>query len=261
MKKNALVLTAVVGFGMTVNAQTLNEAAGSYSTVLIVGIVIVVMIRLFLPFVNKKSGKKEPIQLNEVFQEKGFSNEDLILTYSAISPTGNFSIWTGVENPTNNIIIGVKNGVLSFFGGGITMFTDEYVIKNHNKIRHLFDITISDITEIAPQQKEKGIIILNIYEKSDRRTRLCFQQNLGLKELNITLANILMSAFERILETESLSKAKISQINEDMQDALKNAGELLKKRIFKGLSTVVLAGTLIVGGAAVTGVRNWERDR
>ena len=193
-------------------------------------------------------------ELIEILQAKGFTNTELIITEGSISPTGNI-LSSGLEKPTFNILIGVKDGVLSFFGGGTNCgrfrFKNDAVIlndsynrlstymfsmrKDEKKYRHLFDILISDIVEISPQQKGKAVI-LNIYEKSDRRTRLCFHY-WSLNELNIVIGNIMMGAFEKIMETGSISKGKISQINEDIYEAIKENTNLLKTKIFKGVST------------------------
>jgi len=162
------------------------------------------------------------ITLNEIFKEKGFSNKELILTEGSLSPTGNFSQLLGLEDPTYNILIGIKDGVLSFFGGGhlgmLTIKNDAVTLNRKlsltlsliksKKFSHLFDIPISNIAEIIPRQKEKSVVVLNIYEKSDKRIRLCFHAQL-LNEINIAIANILMDAFERILGTENLSKGQL----------------------------------------------------
>ena len=247
---------------MTAKAQTVGGTGGGISPLFILflifgGFWLLYKFRLWL--FGLFSGERKTTQSYEILQEKGFSNAELIITGGAISPTGNYSPWWGLEKQTTNILIGVKNGILSFFccdGPAIL----ENAVK-YEKIRHLFDIPISDIEEIAPQQKEKSFAILNIYEKSGKRTRFCFfyAPRFGL---NIVLANILMnSVFKRILENGSIPKEKISQINEEILDAAKAAKNRALGNFFKGLSTVVLAGALVVGGAALAGVRTWERDR
>ena len=210
------------------------------------------------------------ITLNEIFQTKGFSNTELILTGGAISPTGNFTP-SGLENPTYNILVGVKDGILSFFGGGLinTLTIKNGAVsltnplkgilgkiidsilhpKKDKEIKHLFDIPISNIVEIVPQQKNDGYVVLNICEKSNKVTKLCFHY-WHLKAYNIAVSNILMKVFEEILETRSISKAKISLINEDIQEAnrLANTGAL--GAIFKGFSTVLLVGGIVAGATA-----------
>jgi len=274
MKKVVLVLTAVIGFGITANAQTPNKSDGEAVWLLVL---VLALIGIGIWYLYKKKRVKRvgvaQTQLNEILQDKGFSNTDLILTKGSLSSTGDFSQMTGLDHPTFNIAIGVKDGVMSFFGGGysgVLTIKDNVVIldknfigkysrlfekifrpKTENRIRHLFDIPISNITEIVPKQKNRDVVVLDIYEKSDKRTRLCFHYSRILNSLNIALANIILDAFGRILETESISKGKISQINEDIQDALKAGDDLLRKKIFKGLSTVVLAGA-VVGGIALS---------
>jgi len=267
MKKVVLVLTAVIGFGITVSAQTTNGMGGGKIWLSIIAWIALLLFVALWYF--KKKGKQT--QLDEIFQEKGFSNTELIFTRGSLSPTGNFTS-SGLEKPTFNILIGVKDGVLSFFGGGyLGMLTIENgaVILNakadlmpvnkivnailhpkmNNKIRHLFDMPISDIAEIMPYQKSKDVVVLDILEKSDKRTRLCFHY-WTLKTFNIALANIMMSAFEQILETGSISKGKISQINEKIQDASEAGNDEALRNIFKGISTVVLVGGVIAGVTA-----------
>jgi len=267
MKKVVLVLTAVIGFGITASAQTMNGMSGGtvwLSVLILIGVVIWVIYKI-------TRGKGEQSRLDEIFQEKGFSNTELIFTKGSLSPTGNFTSM-GLEKPTFNILIGVKDGVLSFFGGGylgmLTIENGTVVLnakaeimpvgkivdailhpKMDKKIRHLFDIPISDIAEIVPQQKSKDVLILNIYEKSDKRTRLCFHYSKILNSLNIALAKILMDAFAQILETGSISKGKISQINEDVEYALKNGDEEIMRKFFKGIAAVALPLAIVTGVA------------
>ena len=260
---------------MTANAQTPNPKGGGAIWIAILALLSLV---LWYFFKKKLKGKTETqssdtqIQVSEIYQGKGFSNTELIVTHGSISPTGDFGSM-GLDDPTYNILIGVKNGILSFFGGEQL---GEFIVKNNactfqkkpasetflfkkpKKFSHLFDIPISDIAEIVPRQKGKNVVILNIYEKSDNRTRLCFHYA-GLNELNIALANILMDAFGRILETESISKGIITQINEDIEDALKEGNALFKKKVFKGISTVVLVGAII--GVGAVGAANRMGDR
>jgi len=261
MKKTVLVLTAVFGFGMIANAQTPNETGGG-SGMMWVSILALILLGLWYLY-NKKRNAQEETKLNEIFQNRGFSNTELIVTKGSISPTGNFGS-LGLENPTFNILIGVKDGVLSFFGGEylgeVTLknnavifkkssITATWFLKKAKKFSHLFDIPISDIAEIVPQQKSKNVVILNIYEKSDKRTKLCFHY-WSLNTLNIALANILMDAFEIILETGSISKGRISQINEDIEYACKTKGDdELKRRFFKGVGAVALVGAIVTGVA------------
>ena len=212
------------------------------------------------------------ITLNEIFRERGFSNTELIFTGGSISPTGNYSSILGVEKPNYNILIGVKDGILSFFGGGYTgmlkikdnavtlaplissillfglkIIDGIFLPKENKKFRHLFDIPISDITEIVPQQKNNGYVVLNICEKSGKITKLCF--HCLVKAPNILFANIMMRTFEEILETGSISKTKISLINEDMQEAIRLANAKALGAMVKGISTVVLASVIVVGVA------------
>jgi hypothetical protein len=212
------------------------------------------------------------ITLNEIFQTKGFSNTELILTGGSISPTGNYSSILGIEKPNYNILIGVKDGRLSFFGGGslgmlkikdnavtlaplissIFLFGFKiidriFLPKENRRFRHLFDIPISDITEIVPQQKNNGYVVLNICEKSEKITKLCF--HCLVKAPNILFANIMMDIFEKILRQGSLSKAEISLINEDIQEANELANKKILTAMFKGISTVVLASAIVVGVA------------
>ena len=267
MKKVVLALTAVIGFETTVSAQTTNGMGGGMIWLSIIVWIAVV----WWYFHKKKQVKNNQVQLDEIFQEKGFSNTELILTEGTLSPTGNSTL-RGVENPTDNILIGVKDGVLSFFGGGytgkLTIKNDAVVLnaraeimpvgkiidislypKKDRKIRHLFDIPISDIAEITPYQKSKNVVVLDILEKSDKRTMLCFSY-WKLKTLNTALANITMSAFEQILETGSISKGKISQINEKIQAACKAGNDEALKIMLKGIGTVVLVGGAVAGVTA-----------
>jgi len=255
MKKILLSLIAVIGFGMTANAQTLNDTRSRMAWPIILILIFVVGYFLFRKGDGKdKKNKKD--KLNNYLQERGFSNTELIYTAGAISPTGKWSKNWGLDNPTDDIFIGVKNGILSFFSGwGIGIKG----IKDCEKIRHLFDIPINDVAEIEPQLKYESIVILNIYDKSDKRTMLCFCC-WPYTKLNIELANILMSAFERIFETGSISEERISQINENIKEAIDAANKKLSINIIKGLGAAVLAGTLVVGGAAASGVSRWKKD-
>ena len=212
------------------------------------------------------------ITLNEIFRERGFSNTELIPTNGSISPTGKYSSIMGIEKPNYNILIGVKDGILSFFGGGslgmlklkdgvvmvaplisnILLFGFKiidriFLPKENRKFRHLFDIPISDIAEIVPQQKNNGYIILNICTKSNKITKLCFHSL--VKAPNILFANIMMDIFEKILRQGSLSMAEISLKNEDIQEANDLANKKILTAMFKGISTVVLASAIVVGVA------------
>jgi hypothetical protein len=267
-----VVLSLVIGFGMTVNAQTPNKTVGG-AILSLIPLLVCVIVGICYYLYTKKRAEKKQTQLNEIFQAKGFSNTELILTEGSLSPTCNFSQTSGLENPTFNVLIGAKDGVLSFFcvgksgrftikNGAVSLskkfvylpFIDFFFIDNlilkEKKFRHLFDIPVSNIVKIVPQQKEKWVVVLNIHEKSGKITMLCFHCQL-LNELNIAFTNILMEAFEIIFKTESISKEEIFRINKDIQDAKEEGKVLLGKKLFKGFSTVILASA-IVGGIAIS---------
>lgn len=214
-------------------------------------------------FINRIINPSIPTaeKLKKTFQDKGFATTELIATRGSISPTGIFDKWKGLENPIFNIIIGVKDGKLSFFGGGylgmLTVKSGAVAVEKSylnvlsvekKDFSHLFDIPISEIARIVPTQG-KNIVILDIFEKSDKRTRLCFHY-MTLDALNIGLANILMGAFEIILETESISNVRISQINEDIQAACKAGNEEALKTILKAAGAIILVGAVVAGATA-----------
>jgi len=273
--KKTFILVAVIGSRIMANAQTTNNTGGVGWLQVIFWILILLFILLYYYF--RKKLKEEQIQMGEVFQSRGFSNTDLILTKGSFSPTGKISSQLVLDKATFNIAIGVKDGVLSFFGGeyrGKLVVKDAAVaienkffnylfsvynniigsvifrIKYERKIRHLFDIHINDIVEIEPQEANYGAVILNIYDQSDKRTILCFHYSLN--SLNNNLANIMIRVFEKILDSGSISSAKISQINEEIENACKKASDEIKKKTLKG---VALVGGIIVGAAAVAASR------
>jgi len=90
-------------------------------------------------------------------------------------------------------------------------------------------------------------VVLNICEKSGKITKLCF--HCLVKAPNILFSNIMMGIFEKILRQGSLSKAEISLINEDIQEANELANKKILTAVFKGISTVVLASAIVVGVA------------
>ena len=63
------------------------------------------------------------------------------------------------------------------------------------------------------------------------------------------------------MENNTLSKTKISTINDEICNAIKEDGKITTKRQLKILGAVAGTALAIGGAAAASGARNWRDDR
>ncbi|MDR0873584.1 MAG: hypothetical protein LBN27_09020 [Prevotellaceae bacterium] len=247
---------------------------------------------------NKERQKEYQPVLDKMFKERGFGATDIIGTdCKQILNSG----W-GDDAQVHNIVLSVKNGVVSFFGGGgppidglratlHTNTTDKKIVfkdtvhkpdweklllkgnfdfyidgsvdtlfpEKNNKIwfRHLFDIPIENIVEVSGKQIGKNVEV--DIECTDRLIKLSsYCKNEAFK---IDTINIILDAFGRIVNEGTLSQVKISSINNDIVDIIKEDAKLTVKKQYKVAGAIAGAVVAVGVGAAVSGSRNWSREQ
>ena len=245
----------------------------------------IVIARHFIRKAKERKKKYQPI-FAEVFKERGFSATDIIWTNCQYKITDYVSV--------NNIIIGVKDETLSFFGGGSAMvlfqtknrkvaFSVELFLpwkkllkenydllisdgktakrlfpKNgQSNFKHLFDISIYDIETVEGKRRGKDVELT--IECSDKLIKLL--PRCTNMEMKIDIANTMIGAFEKIVTSGTISEMRISQTNEDICDAVKRDGKMTAKRQLKIVGAVVGTAVVIGSVAAGSGIRNWSKDR
>ena len=238
-------------------------------------LVIVIAIRSQLK-ANERRKEYQPIFV-EIFKERGFSATDIIWTNCQYK----IKDYVGV----NNIVFGVKNGVLSFFGGGTSMVNWRKLLKENGdfllsdgsvaktlfpkhdnyKFRHLFDIPIHSIENFEGKQKGKEVELLIEYSDDSLGKLL---PDCGNVNPNIEIINAIIGAFNKIMENNTLSKTRISIINDEICEAIKEDDDMTRSKqnqqnkqtsgCIGGIFLLILS---IVTFGAVSGVRNWSNDR
>ena len=256
-------------------------------TLIGLGAFIVLMIVIAIRSHQKaKERKKEyqPMFVN-IFKEKGLSSTDIMWTNCKQIIRKNTR-----EYIVNNIVFGVKNDILSVFGGGswrvnfgvedekiafgmpkwkrLLKETDDILLsdgfvakilfpkKEEKKFKHLFDIPISNIEII--EGKERGKKIELFIEYSDNLVTISPYCNNNITA--IETANTIIDVFDKMMNG-TLSKAKIYKANLTINDAFKKDAKITEKRNLKILGAVVGTAVAIGGAAAVSGARNWSKDR
>ena len=271
-------------------AQKAKEERAAILALIGFGAFIILMIVIAIRS-NKKANERrkeyQPI-FDKIFKERGFSATEIIWT--------NCQYKIKEYEKVNNIVFGLKNSTLSFFGGGSTMvkfeikdekvafyniaavpnwrklikengdflLSDGSVAKtlfpnNDNyKFRHLFDIPIHNIEDFEGTQKGKEVELLIEYSEDNfvKLSPVC-----GNVNPKIEIINEIIGALNKIMENNTLSKAKISTINDKISEAIKEDGRITTKRQLKILGAVVGTAVAIGGAAAASGARNWSKDR
>jgi hypothetical protein len=268
-------------------AQIKKQSDLIFTVIFLVAVAIFGILAIVITIRKNKERKREyqPI-ISEIFKKRGFSAVDLIVPYCQCIYRNN-----GQETVVNNIVLGVKGEMLSFFGGGSEMvsfetkeeklsfgtvvfwkkilkeeqdivLSDGYIAKllfpkkDKYKFKHLFDIQISDIEIIEAKQREKKIE-LNIECLHDDIKLIPRSQNV---ETRIVIANTIIGAFDRMIKNGSLSKREISKLNRETQEILIEDANISGKKFWKGMGAAILITGTIVGAAAVSGARRHSRD-
>jgi len=245
----------------------------------------------FLIFIHSyqkaKERKKEyqPV-LVEIFKKRGFSATDITWTNCQYKPKNYGAV--------NNIVFGVRNGILSFFGGGTAMVKFEtkdgkgafsisrvlswrkllkenddlflydgetakrlFPKKEESQFRHLFDISINEIEDFEGKQiGNKVELLIDCSDNLIKLSPVC--NNIDPK---IDTVNVLIGALNKIMENNTLSKTKISTINDEINEIINEDGRITGKKQLRTLGKVAGGALLIAGGAAALGARTWSRDR
>lgn len=207
-------------------------------TLIVFGVFIVLIIVFYIRSKLKAKERKKYYQpvFAEIFKEQGFSATDII--------------WTNCQykvkdcEVVNNIVLGFKNGVVSFFGGGSSMIKfeakDERVVfyniatvsnwekllkedsdfllsdgsvaktlfLKNDKFRHLFDIPIYNIKDYGKKLKGKDVeIFIECYDNLIKLSPFC-----GNIEPKNEIMTAIISALNKIIENGMLSKIKISVV-------------------------------------------------
>jgi len=247
-------------------------------------ILIVVFLIRFRRKAMERRKEYQPVFIN-MFKEKGLSATDILWTNCKQIIRKNTREYT-----INNIVFGVKNDVLSVFGGGSfrTIFgvedekiafgiprwkkllkeTDDILLadgyaakilfpkKEEKQFKHLFDIPINSIGTIEGRDRGKKIeLFIEYFDNLITITPYCANKITAIETINT-----IIDVFDKMM-SGALSKAKIHKANLTINDAYKQDSKITEKRNLKILGAVVGTAVAIGGVAAASGARNWSKDR
>ena len=241
---------------------------------------------LFYLIKKAEERKKEyqPLLVN-IFKEKGFTATDLIWTNCKQIIRSNRK-----EYVVHNIVLGAKNGMLSFFGGGIGRAgfanedkkvafgiphqwkkllkeNDDILLSNgfvaqtlfpkndEKKFKHLFDIPINSIIIEGEERGKKVELFIEYSGNWITLSPYCNNVTTGIQT-----ANTIIELFGNMVN-DTLSYPKIYKANRTLNDAYKEDAKITEKRNLKILGAVVGTTVAIGGLAARSGARNWSKDR
>ena len=294
--KYSLVTTIFLCFGaMPAIAQTQKKSDMEvWLTLFGFGVFIILIIVIAIRSHRKAKERKREFQpiFAKIFTDRGFSATDIVWTNCQLIK------YEAKNYEIDNIVFGVKNEKVSFFGGGTTMVKfetsdkkvvfstsgvgpfswnkvqkeeeniviyDGYAARSLHKFKHLFDIPIRNISDVEGKQKDDKVELIIEYSNDNI---IKFSPVCNNVDPKIVIVNALIGALIKIIENNTLSKAKISIINEEICDAIELDGKITEKKqmqrqmkVLKNVGKVALGGAAIIGGAAASGARTWSNDR
>ena len=267
-----------------------NDRLTPILTITLIGGVAFVVAFVTSQKANKNLKEYQPV-FNEIFKKQGFSATDIICTNcSQIIHKNTY------EYMVHNIVIGVKDNVISFFGGGsrrvnfkigdkkVLFFekstTHEDMLNkalrqpedivlydgitagvlfsgvNERNFRHLFDIPIDNLEGIEGMSRDKRIELF--IEHSGEL--LTIAPYCKYNQPATDTANIIVDVFDKIMN-DTLSSIKIYKTNIAIHTAHKQDIDIATKAFWGKVGAVVGAAVAIGGAATISGARNHRRDR
>ena len=283
-----MLTLALLLFSDIAQAQT---KQGSLEQILLYSLYFIgcVAISVIMGIIYRKMEERKKMcqpYLIKIFKKQDFAATEIIWTNCRYKMDDDESIY--------NIVLGIKNNTLSFFGGGSSMAIfqrknekaifsteivhffgkllkadDDFLLfnsqvayrlfpNNREKFRHLLDIPLDKIEDIHAQQIGKELELTIEYAGDNFIKLLPACKNINPK---IEIVNMLIDSLVKVMENDTLSKARIAMINDKMFDIVKNDFLMTGKRYLKNAGAV-LGGAAAIGGlAAGLGARGWSRDR
>ena len=282
----------------TVYAQDVNPIVGLLVDIFVKIFIVlpiilgVIVIRHIVRKDKARTKKSQPI-FNEIFKQQGFSATDVICTncYQIIRRNT-------YEYIVHNVVIGVKDNTLSFFGGGSKRvgcgIIDKKILFFDNDSEYYFDwmgrrtigqpedMLLFDVRTarvIFPKAEEKkfrylfDIPIDNIesIEGMERSQRIeIFIEHSGElltlvpycknSVMALETANTICVTLEDVMKN-TLASTKIYKTNLAITNTFEKDKEIRRQEKL-GMIRKVVSGTILVGGAATgAGFYNWKKDR
>lgn len=261
------------------------------------GVFITLMVVIAIHSQQKTKKRKKEYQpiFSEIFKKRGFSATDIIWTNCRQIIRSNAK-----DDKVHNIVLGVKNGMVSFFGGGsqrvnfgvenekvafynvvkpkwkkLLKEAENIILSNgsvaktffpkkdEKKFKHLVDVPIYAIK--AVEGKEIGNRTELFIEYSDNLIKISpYCSNINY---SIDTANIIIGVFNTILNG-GLSNSKIYRANIAINEASAKDSEMTREltRSKQNQRNKQAGGCMglilsILTLGAVSGARNWSNDR